>query len=207
MNRDDDAELLRRWRAGDNSAGKELFRSYYQPVARFFRNKVRGDVADLIQETFAACVAGRDRLRDDSSFRSYLFRVAYNTLNDYFRAAYRDRGAIDFADLSVQDLSPGPSSVIGRREEERLLLEGLRRLPIELQVLLELRFWESLKTIEIAEILGVPHATVRSRLGRAVERLEGEMKRLADAPDTFASTLQDLDGWARGCRDAMGLAP
>lgn len=198
-----DATLLARWRDGDNTAGKQLFERYYAAVIRFFRNKVQGDVADLVQDTFAGCIAGRDRLRDDGSFRPYLFSVAYNVLRDHLRARYRDRDAIELAEVSVQELSPGPSSIVARRREQRLLLQALREIPIEHQAVLELRYWEGFKSIEIAEFLGIPHGTARSRLRRARELLETALVRLAPSAAALESTRQDLDGWAERCRELM----
>lgn len=185
------------------AAGKELFSRYYDAVARFFRNKLDGDIADLIQDTFAACVAGRDRLRDKSSFRSYLFSIAHRRLCDHLRQRYRAGELLDLDQVSIQTLSPGPSSVVARHREERLLLQALRAIPIAHQELLELRYWEELKTDDIAEILELPHPTVRTRLRRAHELLEQAMERLARSPGELESTLTRLDDWARQCRPQL----
>ena len=198
-----DSALLQDWRAGDASAGKQLFERYYDAVIRFFRNKVAGDVSDLVQDTFAGCLAGRDRLRDDASFRSYLFSIAYNVLRDHLRTRYRVGEAIDMAEVSIQDLGPSPSAVVARRQEERLLLEALRSIPIEHQTVLELRYWEGLKSIEIAQFLSVPHGTARSRLRRAREALESALVRLAPSAAALTSTQENLEAWARECRAAM----
>ncbi len=60
---DDDLELLARWRDGDRAAGNTLFKRHFQVVARFFRNKVRGGDADLIQRTFL------DAMKAETNFR------------------------------------------------------------------------------------------------------------------------------------------
>lgn len=201
-----DSVLLRRWRDGDKVAGKQLFHRYFEPVKRFFRSKLAGDVADLVQDTFAACVAGRERLSDDTNFRSYLFRVAYNVLAEHLRSKYRGHGSIDIDDISMAALEPGPSSVVARRQEERLLLEALRAIPVHYQILLELFYWESFKSIEIAAVVALPHGTVRTQLRRARELLEGEMARLASSTALLESTLTRLDDWARSCREQLGQA-
>ena len=67
---DDDDDLLERWRAGDKRAGNALFERHFRSLVRFFRNKVSTGIEDLVQETLLACVRGRDRLRDDGSFRA-----------------------------------------------------------------------------------------------------------------------------------------
>ena len=207
-----DMELLDAWRSGNLAAGEELFERYYHTMVRFFSNKLQDSIADLVQQTFMACVEGRDRMRDTSSFRSYLFAVAHNKFRAHLRARYRGSRAAngsgepeepDFATLTIQDFAPGPSTLVVRHREQRLLLEALRHIPVDYQLLIELRYWEQLKTIEIAEILGVPHATVRSRLRLAHGHLKEALGSLAHSPRELESTVTRLDDWARLCREQV----
>ncbi len=141
---DSDARLLYDWREGQQQAGQQLFKRYYGPVARFFANKIRESPGDLVQETFMACVKGRDRIREDSNFRSYLFGVAYRVLTRYLRAKYE--APADLSNTSVLDLDPGPSTIMHRSEEVRLLLRALRTLPFELQVVVDA---DKLRTFDV----------------------------------------------------------
>ena len=202
----DDAILLERWHQGDVDAGEELFERYYELVERFFLNKITGDIQDLVQETFTACVEGRARLRDNARFRSYLFSIAYNVLRGHLRKLYRDGGQLDLDDVSVQQVAPGPGTQLGDQREQRLLLEALRNIPIDYQVILELHYWEQMTTEEMAEVLSRPVGTVRSRLRRARELLEAAMSRLASSPEALQSTLTRIDDWAERCRLAMQLS-
>jgi RNA polymerase sigma-70 factor (ECF subfamily) len=199
-----DQELLEAWRAGDKQAGIELFQRYYGAVYRFFCNKLIADRRDLIQQTFLACAEGRDRLRNDDRFRSYLFGVACNTLRAHLRSKYHT--AADLDAVSVVDVSPGPDEIYARSREELLLLKALRRIPIERQILLELRYWEDLESQEIGDVLGIPDNTVRSRLNRARDDLKMAMERLAASAAELASTVDNLETWARRCRGALALA-
>jgi RNA polymerase sigma-70 factor, ECF subfamily len=196
-----DVELLQQWRNGDMAAGEILFERYYDPIARFFRSKVATDIADLVQETFVACVEGRDRLQEDGSFRAYIFSAARNVLCAHLRDKYRDDALVDFDATSLQDLAPGPISQIVNRHEQRLLLEALRRIPVNCQILLELRYWEQLRTSDIADALGIPHATVRSRLAKARKLLDQAMSTMADSAALLESTLANFEEWARQCRN------
>lgn len=196
-----DVELLQRWRNGDTDAGEALFERYYSPIARFFRNKISADISDLVQETFAACVEGRDRLQIDGNFRAYIFSVARNILCAQLRSKYRGGAEVDFEHISVQDLRPGPGSLLAHRREQRLLLDALRRIPVNYQILLELRYWEQLRTAEIAEILDLPHATVRTRLRRARDLLNEAMAGLAQSKQELENTLANFDDWAKECRN------
>jgi RNA polymerase sigma-70 factor (ECF subfamily) len=196
-----DVELLEQWRQGDMAAGELLFERYYDQVARFFRGRVSEDIADLVQETFAACVAGRDRLHADVCFRAYIFSVANNVLCIHLRDKYRSDEVVDFDELSMEDMAPGPISQISRRREQQILLAALRRIPINDQLLLELRYWEQIRTADIALAMGLNHGTVRSRLAHARKRLEEAMAKLAGSPELLESTMANFEEWARQCRE------
>ncbi|MEM9490481.1 MAG: sigma-70 family RNA polymerase sigma factor [Myxococcota bacterium] len=200
-----DGELLAKWRNGEQSAGEALFDKYYSLIERFFLNKVTAavEVADLVQECFLACVSGRERIREDSKFRSYLFSVAHRILQMHLRKKYRTPQAVNFEEVSVRDLSPRPSSLVARRREQRLLLESLRSIPVDYQVVLELHYWEKLTTQDIADVVNMPLGTVRSRLRRARELLEQAMSKLASSPDELKSTITRLDDWAERCRQGL----
>ena len=199
-----DAELLERWRRGDKPAGAELFERYFAMIERFFLNKAPDHVDDLVQETFLNCLKSRDQVKDSNKFRSHLFAIAYHVLGTHLRKVYRGRGNIDLSESSLHDLSPSPRSLIAHREEQRLLLEALRHIPVAHQVLLELHYWESMTTDEIAEVLGIPVGTARGRLRRARELLEQAMEQLAESPALLESTRARLDDWVAECQRHIG---
>lgn len=157
-----------------------------------------------MQQTLLACVEGRERFRGDASFRTYMFQAARRQL--YAHYARSSRAPIDFEITGVADLGTSPSGMLGRKEDERILLEALRRLPLQHQIVLELSLWEELSSPEIGEILEIPDATVRSRLRLAMDRLrdgvvalsgDGTGGPLMDTPDDFRA-------WAKRLRKALG---
>ena len=136
-----DFELLDAWRAGDSEAGNALFERHFASVCRFFRNKVDEGVDDLIQRTFLACVESRDAFRGEASFRTYLFTLARNELFAHLRRREREHARFDPLEQSVHDLGPTPTNIVAQKAEQRLLLQALRRIPVDLQVALELFYW------------------------------------------------------------------
>lgn len=198
-----DGDLLERWRGGDAACGEELFERYYDMVDRFFVNKVARGVEDLVQETFIRCVEGRERIRDNAQFRLYVFGIAYNVLKGHIRERYRGGDSVDVDEASMRDLAPGPGTLVARQREHRLLLEALRSIPAEDQVILELHYWEELTTDEIAAALGIPVGTARGRLQRARAKLEEAAQRLAQPPQELESTVARLEDWAKDCRDHL----
>jgi RNA polymerase sigma factor (sigma-70 family) len=200
-----DFELLDAWRGGDRTAGNALFDRYFDALFRFFRNKVTDGADDLVQQTFLACVESRDRFRGDSSFRTYLFTVARSKLYDHLGRQHR-QGAVDYGVTSCVDLGMSPSGVMAEDEQQRMLLAGLRALPVDLQVALELFYFERIRGPELAEVLGVPEGTVRSRLRRGKELLRAQLERLLHTPAAVEQTMTDLESWAAKLREAaLGL--
>lgn len=195
-----DVDLLDAWRGGDVRAGDVLFRRYFAQLSRFFRNKADFGVEDLIQSTFLACIESRDRYRETSSFRTYLFGIARHHLYAHYR---RQQRAVDFSQTSVVDLGASPSGPLSRREETATLLRALRSIPLEYQIVLELTYWEGLKGPEIAEILEVPANTVRGRLSRARAALRQALEVGLAASAQRSTTLADLDGWADALRSDL----
>ncbi len=191
-----DEELLEAWRDGDAAAGSELFERHFDAVYRFLRGKAEVAVEDLVQQTFLACVKRRDALRSGAGFRTYLFTVARHELFEHWRQRARRAGDVEVGEVSLADLATSPSGVIARQAEHKLLLRALRAIPLDLQIALELHYWEGMAGPELAEVLGIPEGTVRSRLRRAREALETAMAELADDPQTLESTRSDFDKWA-----------
>ncbi len=187
-----DSELFERWIAGDMRAGEAFARRYFHALTRFFRNKVARDVDDVVAETLLRLSKRRASYRGASSPRAFVFGIARLVLLEHYRAVARAR-ELDFGVTSVHDLDPTPSQVVAEREEQRLLHEALRRIPIELQVVLELYYWQDVSTAEIAEIVEVPRGTVKSRLHRARKELARAMSSLSESPKLRESALTELE--------------
>ncbi len=197
-----DFELLDRWRDGDKAAGNELFARNFNGVRRFFRNKVDiRESEDLIQRTFLACVESIPRFRGEASFRTYLFTIARRELCHYIRRKTRlaGREAPDLAVSSIADLGISPSAAAAQLEERELIAEAMRQIPVDFQITLELYYWEQLKGPELAEVLGIAPATVRTRLHRAREALRASLAKLRDG----AVDEADLEASVHQLGDAL----
>ena len=190
-----DGELLAQWSAGSRVAGNELIERHFDTVHRFFRNKVGSDIEDLMQQTFLACVEARTRYQGQASFKTFLLAIARNQLFTHY--SKRRREVLDFTLTSVHDLGTSPTGVLAKREDEHLLSEALRRVPLDAQVVLELAYWEGMDGAEIAQVLEVPLNTAYSRLRRAKLTLRDRLRDLA--PDRV-----DLDEMVGEVEPASG---
>jgi RNA polymerase sigma-70 factor (ECF subfamily) len=202
-----DAELLSRWCRNDRVAGNALFQRHFAAVHRFFVNKVRDAVAaeDLVQQTFMRLAECASNYRGRSSFRTFVFGVARNVLREYFRDRER-RGVEQIDELSVVELGAGPSSVAVAREELRVLLEALRRVPLTKQMILELYYFEHVTGAELAEFLGVSENTARSRLRMALEKLREVIATTSPIGAHSQALLDEIEEWTVSLQAAIVLA-
>ncbi len=198
-----DYAQLAAWRAGDSAAGQALLRAHFTRLYLFFSNKVSGDVSDLVQQTLLGCVEGRDRVREDGSFAAFLLGVARHRLYDYYRARARDPQQ-PIGEVPAASLGPSPTSLVARKQNQRQLLAALRTIPLELQVVLELHYWEELSTADLAVALGVPQGTVKSRIRRAREALAVALQAASDG-SLGRTTDYDLECWARSIREELDI--
>ncbi|PRQ07421.1 RNA polymerase sigma factor [Enhygromyxa salina] len=203
-----DFELLESWRAGDERAGRELFARHFDSIYRFFRSKVDDAAEDLTQQTFLGCVKGKDRYRGDASFRTYLYTIARNRLYTHIRDRQRRDAVVEVGQQSVADLGLGSATAhIAAREEQKLLLTAMRHLPLEMQVALELHYWEGLSVREIAAVIDTPEGTIKRRLQRARQRLDELIVELATSEELRRSTQANFDDWAKALRDNLAPTP
>lgn len=197
-----DYELLDAWRGGDREAGAALIRRHMQAIYSFFLGKLADAAEDLTQQTFLRCVESRDAFVPVGSFRGYLFVIARNLLFEQLRRRSVRQVDPDFDVHSLEDLVPSPSAELGTQQAHRLLVQALRRLPLDYQVALELYYVQRLRGDEIAQALEIAPGTVRSRIRRGLDRLRVVMAELSATPQALRTTLTDLHRWAAGVREA-----
>lgn len=197
VTRETDDALLAAWRTGDRSAGDALFARHFDVVCRFFYNKVGDEAPDLIQHTFLGLCEGRERFRGDSEFRGYLLGTARNVLLAHFRKKRREADRFDPLEHSVADLQLSFTSVVAQRREEEILLQALRSLPVELQVVFELYHLEGITAGELAKMHGISEPGMYGRLRKARLLTIAACEKLAETPALRQSTVDRLDDWAK----------
>ena len=175
---DNDRRLIAECLAGRTDAFGELVVRYqdrlFNSVVRILDNPV--DAADAVQDAFINAYVSLGSFKGDAEFFTWLYRIAFNTAVSLKRRrkqlvsleSGRDgESSIDPADTSEETR---PGLALQRSEDESLLQAGLNRLSADHRAVLVLKDIDGLKYEEIAEIVGVPIGTVRSRIHRA--RLE-----------------------------------
>lgn len=203
---DDERELLLAWRRGDRDAGSRLIAARGREITWFFRNKVFHEdaVADLVSQTFLRCVSARDTFAGETSFRRFVYAIAQNVLREYLRqVGKRGREALDFEQVCLRQIDPrSMSSLHSEKLQVQAVIEALRDVPVDDQIVLELKYFEGLSGSELAECLGIPEGTVRGRLARGLGRLRervGDRLAAGRALDPEV-TIEQLEQWADGVR-------
>lgn len=191
----DDFELLAAWGRGDSAAGDALARRHYASVLRFFDVRAAAHAEDLTQKTFLTCVTAIQNLREQTSFRAFLFGIARNQLLHHIRSAARAAPTFDFDDINSRDSAATPSRVVAMYEEQRLLLRALQTIPVEAQMILQMFYWEHMSNREIAEALAIPISTVTTKVSRARQALHKAVAEIPGLDRHRASLLGGLDSW------------
>lgn len=187
----EDYDLWHLWVGGDEAAGAELVQRHFLAVYRFFASKLPDQADDLTQATFVACIEARNRFRADSQFRSFILGIARKQL----LRALEGRGQVlrgrATSEVSIADLAPSPSTAAAHAQQRDILLDVMRQIPLDFQIVLELHYWEDLETAAIAEVLDIPPGTVKSRLSRARGHLRDAFAKHGN-PDAIEPLAHEL---------------
>lgn len=176
--RDDDHELMLRYRGGDVHAFDTLYLrhkpSLYRYLQRICRN--REAVNDLFQETWSKLIASRQRYEPRAQFTTFLFHIAHNCAVDYFRRAERQQIGKTNDVTELQERIPGavgeqPDSRASEAQLQAAFKRAVAQLPLEQRNAFVLREEGGLSLEEIGAATGVTMETAKSRLRYAVAKL------------------------------------
>lgn len=185
INPTDDADIVARVRAGDQEAYALLVRRHAPTALRTAVLMGAGaDAEDVVQEAFVKAYDGLARFRSGASFRPWLLKIVANETRNLHRSAGRRR-ARELADWSRTEplLLAGPGSPVDSAlsaERRQALVAGLGRLPERDRQVVVCRYLLDLDEAETSAALGWPRGTVKSRLSRALRRLESLLEEVDD---------------------------
>jgi RNA polymerase sigma-70 factor (ECF subfamily) len=184
-----DEELVVAVQSGDTDSLGVLVARWEQPLFRFaFRLLQRTeDARDVCQETFLRILTRSERFRTGARFSTWMYQIALNLCRDHVRRRKRWRFlALDASEPGVASqvearVEPrdgeDPAATIERDESRRAIRTALKALAPEQREVLVLKEFEGLKFREIAEILGCPESTVKSRMYYGLTALKNALSR------------------------------
>ena len=185
-----DLELVRRVQRGDSAAFDMLVRKYQHRVVALIGRYIPdwSECQDVAQETFIRAYRAMGNFRGDSQFYTWLHRIAVNTAKNHLVAHNRRPPTDDIDATEAEQFDGGirlrdndtPEREAMREELERTVMKAVDALPEELRIAITLREVEGLSYDEIAQKMDCPIGTVRSRIFRAREAIDTELRPLLD---------------------------
>ena len=182
-----DEELVRFAQGGENRAFDELVRRYQDKVYRLSYKILRheDDAAEALQDAFLSAYRGLKNFKAESTFSTWLYRIATNASLMKYRKRRDNHISLDQSQsqneeaepLQLPDWSAQPTEELLTAEMREVMEEGIQRLPEELRTVFVLRDIEGLSNAEVGEILELSVAAVKSRLHRARIALRERLNR------------------------------
>jgi len=186
--REIDQQLVERVQQGDKTAFDLLVRKYQFRVGKLVSRYVsdRSEVEDVTQEAFIKAYRALPGFRGDSAFYTWLYRIAINTAKNYLVSSGRRPPRTDIDAGDAENLDGGaelreidtPERILLRDEIAQTVRTTIDGLPDDLRTAITLREFEGLSYDEIASVMDCPIGTVRSRIFRAREAIDNELKPL-----------------------------
>ena len=190
---DSDQQLVARVQKGDKRAFDMLVLKYQYKIHAIVSRYIKDfdEVNDVVQEAFIKAYRALGNFRGESQFYTWLYRIVVNTAKNYLVARNRRPPAsdvdVDEADSyggseSLRDVD-SPENLFFRDELERVVDDAIQGLPEDLRSALTLREFEGLSYEDIATVMECPVGTVRSRIFRAREAIDQQVKKMmGEAP-------------------------
>ena len=182
-----DLELVRRVQKGDRVAFDLLVRKYQHRIAhlvgRYIRDPV--EVEDVAQEAFIKAYRGLANFRGESAFYTWLYRIAINTAKNHLVSRSRRPPGSDVEVEDDEHYEGGgalrdietPENALFGSELKGVVERAIQQLPEDLRTAVTLREFDGLSYEDIADVMDCPVGTVRSRIFRAREAIDQQVRR------------------------------
>jgi len=192
--RDVDAELVARVQRGEKRAFDLLVLKYQRRILRLLARMIRnpGDLEDVAQEAFIKAYRALPNFRGDSAFYTWLYRIAINAARNWQASHGRHQHTISemesadgetFSAMDTLSDIATPESLLTSREIVDAVNAAMDDLPAELRSAIALREIEGMSYEDIAQTLGCPIGTVRSRIFRAREAIARRLRPVLDTQE------------------------
>ena len=174
-----DEQLMARAKAGNDAAFEELYHRFARRLKGFFFLQLGGDeelAADATHDVFLRAYEARNRYQEGKSVSTWLFTIAYNICRNHYRSnAYETQLS---ATLDAEPISDEQIEVqLDAAALDDALAQVLSELPPPLHQLFSLHYQEELTIPQVAEIVGIPEGTVKSRLHKTMNIIRKKLKR------------------------------
>ena len=185
--RDVDAELVARVKAGDKKAFDLLVLKYQRKIMRLLSRMIRdqAEVEDVAQEAFIKAYRALPQFRGDSAFYTWLYRIAINTARNWLSSnsrrpstpsSYENEDGETFDEMDNLTDNTTPESELASRQIAQTVNQAIEDLPEDLRTAIVLREIEGMSYEDSAQSMNCPIGTVRSRIFRAREAIATKLR-------------------------------
>lgn len=170
-----DGQIVQLIKDGHEDAFAELYHRFsnyiYSYIVRVISNQPVAE--EILQEVFVAVWQGLDNFKQESSIKTWLFRIAHNKVMSWLRTQYRDHELENEQPIEDAFVQSSPDSLISLNWRAERVQEALNELSANHRSVVELFYYQGLSYSEIAEIMICPVGTVKSRMSHALANLQG----------------------------------
>jgi len=191
--KEDDLALVRKVQAGNKAAFDLLVLKYQHKIANLITRFVHdhSEVQDVTQEAFIKAYRGLKNFRGESAFYTWLYRIAINTAKNHLASRSRRitegtdaQEAEQYASATVLHDVADPQREMMTDQIAEVVSTTIEQLPDELKTAITLRELEGMSYEEIANVMGCPIGTVRSRIFRARDAIDQQLRPLLYETET-----------------------
>lgn len=156
---------------GDSKSFTLLIEQYQDMLYRIAKLRLSSedDICDAVQETLISAYKGIVRLEEPKFFKTWLVKILINKCNNYYRKPYRE-------DISLDDLKYERVESVNSDLKNNSFEEMIESLTEEEKTIITLFYKDGYKEKEIAEILNINYATIRSKINRAKQKLSVSLR-------------------------------
>lgn len=168
-------QLVKKSQNGDSGAFGQLYDLFAQRIFRYISLKIQDNslAQDLLQDTFIKAWKGLPALREkDLNFSAWLYKIAGNCVNDYFRKKYRSPDTVELKEASFVSVPDRIGEQLAIEADMQAIESAFKKLPAQYRQVLELLFIQDFSLRETAEILQKNYVSVRVLQFRALKRLK-----------------------------------
>lgn len=178
-NKNNDPELIQRFKNGDITGFNEIVRKYQQQVYWVVRKMVQDhdEADDITQEVFIKVHSALKDFREESNLFTWLYRIATNySINHLKKTKVRNTVSVELVVEPIESNEKGADEEIDEERKRKYLMEAIETLPAQQRAVFNMRYYDHLPYDEIAEILGKSTGGIKANYFHAVKNLGEYLK-------------------------------
>ncbi|MCW8832209.1 MAG: sigma-70 family RNA polymerase sigma factor [Colwellia sp.] len=174
MFKQSDDALIAKALAGKKSAWVALVKRYEKSIFNYALRMVNNhaDAMDLMQDIFVALYRNLHTFRAESSFKSWLFKIAHYRCIEFYRKKRPMQSIDDMPEPFDEQSNECPERSFVEKQQASVLMQAMQRLPIKQKLVVELKFFQQCTFEDIAQQLGISTNTAKSQLYSALDKLK-----------------------------------